>query len=105
MNKDPVKDIRLTSDTKLSDLIRQFGEAGGFVASKVSTASSIVKKNLLMCGPVVKIFLFFLYISFHIGKTEPVDQATFPYLTHKNFVMELLLAFKNNFSIVALLNP
>ena len=43
MNRDPVKDIHISSDTKLSDLISQFGEAGGFVASKVSTATSIVK--------------------------------------------------------------
>ena len=43
MNKDPVKDININSDTKLSDLISQFGEAGGFVASKVSTATHIVQ--------------------------------------------------------------
>ena len=43
MNREPVKDININSDTKLSDLISQFGEAGGFVASKVSTAPSIVK--------------------------------------------------------------
>ena len=43
MNRDPVKDININSDTKLGDLVEQFGEAGGFVASKVSTASSIVK--------------------------------------------------------------
>ena len=43
MNKEPVKDIKISSETRLSDLISQFGEAGGFVASKVSTATSIVK--------------------------------------------------------------
>ena len=43
MNRDPVKDININSDTKLGDLVDQFGEAGGFVASKISTASSIVK--------------------------------------------------------------
>ncbi len=43
MNRDPVKDININSDTKLGDLVEQFGEAGGFVASKISTASSIVK--------------------------------------------------------------
>ena len=43
MNRDPVKDININSGTKLGDLVEQFGQAGGFVASKVSTASSIVK--------------------------------------------------------------
>ena len=44
MNRDPVKDININSETKLGDLVEQFGEAGGFVASKISTASSIVVK-------------------------------------------------------------
>ena len=43
MNREPVKDININSDTKLSDLISQFREAGVFVASKVSTATSIVQ--------------------------------------------------------------
>ena len=42
MNREPVKDIKISSDTKLSDLVKQFSEAGGFVASKVSTATSIL---------------------------------------------------------------
>ena len=47
MNRDPVKDIHISSETKLSDLISQFGEAGGFVASKVSTATSIINDMIL----------------------------------------------------------
>ena len=47
MNRDPVKDIHISSETKLSDLVSQFGEAGGFVASKVSTATSIINDMIL----------------------------------------------------------
>ena len=43
MRKIPVKDITIDSETTISDLVTQFGKAGGFVASKVSTATSIVK--------------------------------------------------------------
>ena len=32
MNREPVRDINISSETKLSDLISQFGESGGFVA-------------------------------------------------------------------------
>ena len=54
MNRDPVKDIYISSETKLSDLISQFGEAGGFVASKVSTATSIINDmNLEDCTKFV----------------------------------------------------
>ena len=43
MRKIPVKDIQINSNTTLKNLISQFGEAGGFVASKVSTATSIIQ--------------------------------------------------------------
>ena len=43
MRDNPVKDIHINSKTSIEDLISQFGEAGGFVASKVSTATSIMK--------------------------------------------------------------
>ena len=43
MRKNPVKDIQINSNTTLEDLISQFGEAGGFVASKIPTATSIIK--------------------------------------------------------------
>ena len=43
MRKIPVKDIQINSNTTLENLISQFGEAGGFVASKISTATSIIQ--------------------------------------------------------------
>ncbi len=43
MRENPVKDIKINANTSLEDLISQFGEAGGFVASKISTATSIMK--------------------------------------------------------------
>ena len=43
MRKNPVKDIQINSNTTLENLISQFGEAGGFVASKISTATSIIQ--------------------------------------------------------------
>ena len=43
MHEDPVKDIHINSKTSIEDLISQFGEAGGFVASKISTATSIMR--------------------------------------------------------------
>ena len=43
MRKTPVKDIQINSNTTLENLISQFGEAGGFVASKISTATSIIQ--------------------------------------------------------------
>ncbi len=43
MRKIPVKDIQINSNTTLENLISQFREAGGFVASKVSTATSIIQ--------------------------------------------------------------
>ena len=43
MRENPVKDIHIDANTSLEDLISQFGEAGGFVASKISTATSIMK--------------------------------------------------------------
>ena len=43
MRENPVKDIHIDSNTSLEDLILQFGKAGGFVASKISTATSIMK--------------------------------------------------------------
>ena len=43
MRENPVKDIHIGANTSLEDLISQFGEAGGFVASKISTATSIMK--------------------------------------------------------------
>ncbi len=42
----PVKDIQLKDGQTVSDLITQFGEAGGFSAKKVHQASDIVKKML-----------------------------------------------------------
>ena len=43
MRKNPVKDIQINSNTTLENLISQFGEAGGFVASKIPIATSIIK--------------------------------------------------------------
>jgi len=43
MRKIPVKDIQIHSNTTLENLISQFGEAGGFVASKISAATSIIQ--------------------------------------------------------------
>ena len=42
MRKSPVKDIQINSNTTLGNLYSQFGKAGGFVASKISTATSII---------------------------------------------------------------
>ena len=43
MRENPVKDIDIDSKTTLSDLNLQFAKAGGFVASKVATATSIIQ--------------------------------------------------------------
>ena len=43
MRKNPVKDIQINSNTTLENLISQFGETGGFVASKIPIATSIIK--------------------------------------------------------------
>ena len=43
MRKIPVKDIHIDANTKLSELISQFNEAGGFVATKIATATSILQ--------------------------------------------------------------
>ncbi len=43
MRKIPVKDIHIDSNTNLSELISQFGDAGGFVATKIATATSILQ--------------------------------------------------------------
>ena len=43
MRKIPVKDISINKNTELSELISQFSEAGGFVATKIATASSILQ--------------------------------------------------------------
>jgi len=43
MRKIPVKDISIDSNTNLSDLISQFSDAGGFVATKIATATSILQ--------------------------------------------------------------
>ena len=48
MREDPVKDIHINSKTSIEDLILQFGEAGGFVASKISTATSIMRNMQLI---------------------------------------------------------
>ena len=42
----PVKDIEINSKTTLSELSSQFSYTGGFVASKVSTATSIISDML-----------------------------------------------------------
>ena len=46
MRDSPVKDIEINSKTTLSELSSQFSVAGGFVASKVSTATSIIQDML-----------------------------------------------------------
>ena len=56
-----------------------------------SDASSQVKKNLFILGPVDLIKLFFDIISSHIGKTDPVDHAILPNLTQEKFVVEKLI--------------
>lgn len=43
MRENPVKDIEIGASTSLEELIAKFGSAGGFVASKIATASSIMK--------------------------------------------------------------
>ncbi len=43
MAKIPVEDIQLNSNTTLGELKSHFQKAGGFVASKVSTATSIIQ--------------------------------------------------------------
>ena len=43
MRENPVKDIAIDSKTTLSDLNLQFAKAGGFVASNVATATSIIQ--------------------------------------------------------------
>lgn len=40
----PVKDTHLKANQTVKDLVKQFGEAGGFTAKKVSIGSDIVKK-------------------------------------------------------------
>ena len=40
MRRIPVKDIHIDTNTKLSELISQFSEAGGFVATKIATATA-----------------------------------------------------------------
>ncbi len=39
----PVKDIAVKPDTSVSDLVKQFGSAGGFTATKLATAVDILK--------------------------------------------------------------
>ena len=56
MRENPVKDIQINANTNLEDLISQFGEAGGFVASKISTATSIMKN--MQEGPCTKFLSF-----------------------------------------------
>ena len=43
MRENPVEDIVLDSKTTLADLNSQFAKAGGFVATKVATATSIIQ--------------------------------------------------------------
>jgi deoxyhypusine synthase len=43
MRENRVKDIHIDSNTKLSELISQFSDAGGFVATKIATATSILQ--------------------------------------------------------------
>ena len=43
MSKIPVEDIKLNSSTTLGELTSHFQKAGGFVASKVATATSIIQ--------------------------------------------------------------
>tara|TARA_Y100000994_G_scaffold172807_1_gene142482 strand:+ start:146 stop:1075 length:930 start_codon:yes stop_codon:yes gene_type:complete len=43
MSKIPVEDIKLNSSTTLVELTSHFQKAGGFVASKVATATSIIQ--------------------------------------------------------------
>ena len=46
MRDSPVKDIEINSKTTLSELNSQFSDTGGFVASKVATATSIINDML-----------------------------------------------------------
>ena len=46
MRDSPVKDIEINSKTTLSELSAQFSGTGGFVASKVSTATTIIQDML-----------------------------------------------------------
>ena len=46
MRDSPVKDIEINSITTLSELNSQFSDTGGFVASKVATATSIINDML-----------------------------------------------------------
>ena len=41
---EPVKDIKLTKETKVSDLVNQFYKAGGFTAKKLAVGAKIFKK-------------------------------------------------------------
>jgi deoxyhypusine synthase len=43
MRENPVEDIDIDSKTTLADLNSQFAKAGGFVAAKVATATSIIQ--------------------------------------------------------------
>ena len=43
MRENPVEDIDIDSKTTLADLNSQFAKAGGFVATKVATATSIIQ--------------------------------------------------------------
>ena len=79
MRKIPVKDISIDSNTNLSDLISQFSDAGGFVATKIATAANsnwppieqkiekqpektlaVVNKLGRINTPFFKVFLFLL---------------------------------------------
>jgi deoxyhypusine synthase len=41
---EPVKDIKLSKDMKVTDLLKQFEETGGFTAAKLATGVEIVKQ-------------------------------------------------------------
>ena len=43
MNKKPVKDIKLSGSSTISELVDQFAETGGFLSVKINKASEIIK--------------------------------------------------------------
>ena len=47
MKQKPVKDISLTPDMSIKNLMKQFGQSGGFTATKLATGVDILKKMIM----------------------------------------------------------
>ena len=86
----------ITNEKSIRDVLNEFRPD-----TIIHAASSTVKKNLRICGPVVPIFLSTLLMRSQMGKTDPVDQAMFPKRTQINFVFVRPLNALYSLSIMA----